>query len=276
MLQSIEHQSGLPIAFDPVSGAIHWPEGTAPADIRVRTFHDMQDALMQPSAAPTEESIYTVHRNVARRDDAERIREKNIRYDITVIPAGYFPGTRREFFRTLGHYHPLPPANLLAYPEVYEVIAGRAYWLIQRPGGDDPGTLQDIYLIEAGPGEKAIMPPGFGHITVNAGSAPLITANWIADGFEYDYGPYKKFRGGGYWILEGDMPGTIEFMPNSSYAALPELAKLRPREIPAFGLVRSKPLYSLAGELEKLNFLSNPDAYADLLGVDKCYQPIVP
>ena len=128
MLQSIEHQIGLPLALDPTANAIHWPEGIAAAATSVRTFDEMREYIREPEARPTQHAIYTVHRGVARREDHERIRAAKLRYDITVIPPGYFVGRRREFFRTAGHYHASVPHESLAYPEVYEVVSGRALW----------------------------------------------------------------------------------------------------------------------------------------------------
>ncbi len=275
MLQSIEHQSGLPIAFDPSTNTIHWSESVCAEETRVRTFEEMKDYLREPDAEAVTNAIYTVYRNTGRRDDAERITAAGLRYDITIIPPGSFAGTRKEFFRTAGHYHPLVPGGEIAYPEVYEVIAGRAYWLLQRSGAGNPGTLEEVYLIEAGAGEKAIMPPGFGHLSINARREPLVMTNWINNSFQYDYEPYRRFRGGGYWALEGETPETVEFELNTNYTRVAELKKLRPREIPALGLLRSKPLYGFAGDLEKMKFLSDPEPFAELLTVDKCYQAVV-
>lgn len=286
MLQSIERQSGLPIAFDPVANAIHWLDGTAAGSTSIRTAVEMRDYIREPDAMPTQGSIYTVYRAVARREDAARISGANLRYDITIIPPGYFSGTRREFFRTAGHYHALlpggPASGGMTYPEVYEVISGRAYWLLQRPahpaGGPatgNPAILDAVYIIEAGPGEKAIMPPGFGHISINARPEPLVMANWISNVFTYDYEPFRRFHGGGYWTLEGETAATVEFEPNRNYERLPELIKLRPREIPALGLLRSRPLYGLAQNLEALRFLNDPEPFVELLTIDRCYYEAV-
>lgn len=275
MLQSIEHQIGLPIAFDPAANAIHWPEGIAAGHTSVRTFAEMRDYIREPDARPTQDAIYTVHRGVARREDAEHIRAARLRYDITVIPPGHFAGRRYEFFRTAGHYHATVPHESLAYPEVYEVVSGRALWLIQRPSAGNAAVLEEIYAIEAGPGEKAVMPPGFGHISINTQPEPLILANWISDSFAYDYDPYRRLSGGGYWALEGEMPGTIEFERNPRYADVPELLKLQPKEVPELGLRRPQPLYTLAHELSRLSFLGDPEAFRELLALDRLYRRVV-
>lgn len=275
MLQSLERASGLPIAFDPVSAAIRWPEGIDVEKTSVRTAAEMREYLREPEARPTREAIYTVYRDVGRRADREAIASAGLRFDLTVIPPGHFAGSRREFFRTAGHYHVLPPPRRVPYPEVYEVVSGRALWLIQRPEGADPARLREIYLVSADPGEKALIPPGFGHISINAEAEALVMANWIAASTVYDYDPYRRLGGGGYLLLEGEVPDTVELAKNPAYQNVPELVKLRPREIPALGLLRSRPLYTLISQPAQLAFLTRPEEFADVLAIDTCYRKAV-
>lgn len=275
MLQSLERSSGLPMALDPEMATLRWPEGIAVGSISTRTFSEMREFIAEPAATPSHETVYSVYRNLARPGDSTRIRAQKLRYDITVIPPGVFAHHRREYFRTAGHYHPEKPGTHITYPEVYEVIAGRAHWLLQRPDDRDPAVIKEIYVIEAGPTEKAVMLPGFGHISINAESQPLVIANWISDTFQYDYEPYRRFHGSGYWMFEGPTAASNEFEKNTHYSQVPELRKLRSKDLPEFGLLRSRPLYSLTDRLEKLDFLHTPEAFADLLTLDRCYQPVV-
>lgn len=265
MLQSLERQSGLPIAFDPVTHTIHRPAGISVEQTSVRTASEMREYTADPAADAPRDTIYTVYRNLARAEDADAIGAAGLRYDITVIPPGCFGGRSREFARTAGHYH--TPAER---PEVYEVLSGRAYWLIQRPAAGDQSVLEAVYVIEAVAGEKALIPPGFGHITANAYSEPLVTANWIGKSTRYNYEPYRRFRGGGYWLQEGPSPETVEFEKNPNYHAVPELKKLHPRELPEFSLVRSRPLYTLAATPERLQFLNAPGEAGPT--ITQCYR----
>jgi len=271
MLDSLERASGLPIAFDPVTNHIQTPANVSLGAVSERTQSELAPFLADDTPA-TNEVVYTVYRNIARANDQSAIERAKLRYDITVIPPGSFRGPRREFFRTAGHYHAKKPGTAVAYPEVYEVIAGRAYWVIQKPADDD-ATIEAVYAIEAGPGEKAIMLPGFGHVSVNAFSEPLVMANWISNAFEYDYEPFRRLRGAAYWICDGD--GTIAFEPNVNYRAVPNLAKLRPQENPELGLVRHQPLYTLAARLDALAFLNTPEGFSASLTLDRCYRAVL-
>ncbi len=79
--------------------------------------------------------------------------EQNIRFDITVIPPGAVGG---EYVTAKGHYHPASPAGI-GYPELYQVLAGEAHYLLQRK------DLRDIVVVIAKAGEFVLIPPGYGH-----------------------------------------------------------------------------------------------------------------
>ncbi|WP_301664617.1 glucose-6-phosphate isomerase family protein [Methanoculleus frigidifontis] len=93
--------------------------------------------------------------------------EQNVRFDITVIPPGAVGG---EYVKTKGHYHPLTPAGI-GYPELYQVLAGEAHYLLQRK------NLRDVVVVTAKAGEFVLIPPGYGHVTVNPGKENLVMAN---------------------------------------------------------------------------------------------------
>ncbi len=294
MLQSLERRAGLPIAFNPTANSIEWQAGVSCEQTRIRSLTEMRAYIREADAISPTDAIYTVYRNLRRTADTEAIQATGLRYDLTVIPPGVFlsnshsrgpiriaEGRRpeagyshAEFFRTAGHYHPVKAGTAIAYPEVYEVISGRAYWLLQKPRAGDPARLEEMYVVEAGPGEKALMTPGFGHISVNPFGEPLVMANWISSAFTYDYKPFERLRGGGYWVLEAAATDAIEFERNANYREVPELKKLRPKEVPELGLIRSQPLYQLSHELGKLRFLSHPEEFVDILTIEKCYRTL--
>jgi len=272
MLHSLERETGLPLSFDPVTATLRWPAEVHVEETSSRMFAEMKPLLADPRARAERGTIYTVYRNVARASDLATIQAASLRYDITIIPAGTFAGKRtKEFFKTAGHYHQKKTHTDVAYPEVYEVLAGRAYWLIQRPDPRSHDRIEEAYLIEAGPGEKALIPPGFGHITLNAYPEPLVLANWISAAVVYDYDSYRSRRGAAYWAFEGPESESAVFDPNPHYRRIPDLRKLAPKESPEFGLKRETPLYNLIRDFSKLRFLSDPEDFTHLLTIDNCF-----
>jgi len=219
-----------------------------------------------------ERIVYEVWRELYKKQDALAIKKLGIRYDITLI----FPGLLgRELPKTFGHYHPFSASNI-AYPEIYEVLSGRAWWLIQKPKYQNPKIIEEIYLVEGFEHEKAIMPPGFGHVSINPeAERELILANWIGSMFHYDYETFENLRGAGYYLLESrELAQSVEFEKNSYYDEAPEIIKLRPREVPELSVNWQTPLYDLIKKPENLEFLTKPEKYLELLTIEKCFRII--
>jgi len=96
--------------------------------------------------------------------DARKIKEKGLRYDITIIPPNKLG---MEFVKTAGHYHPFLPGSKMTYPELYEVLEGEAHYLLQRRE-QERGTerITDVVVVKAKKGDKVIIPPNYGHVTI--------------------------------------------------------------------------------------------------------------
>ncbi|MEK7084954.1 MAG: glucose-6-phosphate isomerase family protein, partial [Patescibacteria group bacterium] len=137
---------------------------------------------------------------------------------------------------------------------------GQAWYLIQRPQRASPRIIEEVYLIEAKENEKTIIPPGFGHVSINPENKKLILGNWVGTEFKYDYQTYENLRGACYYLLESRNGKTIDFEKNSYYEKMPELVKAHPREFPK--------------ELENLEFLIKPEKYLNLLTVENCFKKI--
>ncbi len=232
----------------------HPPAG---GDISRRLAGDMESVLMDASGLKKDDVFYAVYRNL------EIVGEK-IRYDITEIPARTVNG---EFAKTFGHYHKT------ALPEIYEVLEGRAYFLLQKPETpENPANIKEAYIAEALNGEKIIIPPGFGHLAINVAVSELVLANWIALS-DYDYGPYGKLHGGCYYVI--DKGASIDFEKNKNYSHVPELKKLKLiKNLPELGLYKrdQKPILELKNAPEKLDWLIHPENYEELLTVEKLYR----
>jgi glucose-6-phosphate isomerase, archaeal len=111
-------------------------------------------------------------------------RENGLRYDETVIPFRMFG---EEFPKTKGHYHPKQ------YGEIYTVLEGKALYLLQKK------DLSDVFVIDTDEGEFAVIPPGYGHITINPGKKDLKMANWVDPNFKSEYKKMEEKNGGAYF-----------------------------------------------------------------------------
>ena len=73
------------------------------------------------------------------------------------------------------------------------------------------GTV-DAMIVKAKEGDVVLLPPGFGHVTVNDGDDALVLGNLVYDRFEPMYDEYDENHGAAFYILKG---GEIE--QNGSY-----------------------------------------------------------
>lgn len=231
-------------------------KGMRHPDISQRMLFDMKTVFKNPGSIKNDSIYYTVYRNL-------EILGGKIRYDITVLPQKITGG---EFTKTFGHYHES------ASPELYEVLEGNACFLLQRYKSN-PKEIMEAYIIDCAAGEKAIMPPGFGHLSVNIGKSDLVLANWIGLA-EYDYGLYKNLHGGCYYIL--DNGNNIEFEKNPNYTSVPKLKKIKLRDLPDLGIKNDKdhPIWDLKNDPKKLDWLTNPVKYMELLKIENLYKEI--
>ncbi len=178
-----------------------------------------------------------------------------MRYDVTVIPS---MGIGRELNKTLGHYHPPAPQGP-SYPELYEVIRGKAIILMQKMLPD--GGI-DVLLFNASDGDRVLVLPDYGHITINSGTEDLIMANLVNSVFSSDYKPIEAKRGGAVYLLND---GSVLLNKNYEKATITHDAK--PARLPFLDSYKS--IYDAFIEMpDKFEFLNNP-SLVDVVSADR-------
>jgi len=226
--------------------------GTKRVKPNVRMLFDIKDVIYDRKWLSSSDNfeLYYMYRNLSlSKKDAQVIKEHGLRYDITVIPPGMLGC---EFVKTAGHYHPFVPGTDVTFSEVYEVISGQAHYVMQKPDND---SVKDVILVKAQQGDKVIIPPGYGHFTINASNKILRMANWVAQDFEAIYSPIKEKGGGAYFILKDGM------VKNPSYHDIPDLRLSEPTNIKEIGFIKNKEMYGLVRDIEKLKFLTQPHEF---------------
>ncbi len=165
----------------------------------IRYLNDMKEVLFDRAWAKTASNLelYYMYRYTKRDGD--------LRYDITEIP---FQMLGKEFVKTKGHGH--------KGAETYEVLEGKAIFLMQHYEYYSH-SIEDVYAIEAGKGDKVFIPPGYGHVTINPGPEDLKLANWVSDSFKSDYSLFLEKQGACYLYTKA---GWIK---NENYVRISEL-----------------------------------------------------
>lgn len=217
----------------------------------VRVLDEMRSLLLDDDFSRSAENrpLYYMYRDLYKEQHKQTIRDRDLRFDITVIPNARLG---REYVKTKGHYHPENDHGV-PYPEMYEVLDGTAHYLLQREDGD---SVDDVILVEASAGDTVIIPPGYGHITINPGTQPLKMANWVSTRFESRYGPIEANDGGAYFETITD-----EFVPNKAYGDLPDLRFCDPTTVQELGITPDRPMYELIDSPDNLAFLNRPHKF---------------
>lgn len=256
-MTDLEMFSGLPIDLQD-DNKLHFKQPLPAVAPSVRTTDELKEVLMDPGAVQGSTDAYYMYRNIHMPDHEQLIKDMNVSYDITVIPPGKIGS---EFVKTVGHYHAVKPGTQIAYPEAYEVINGKALFLLQKM---DP-LFQDVITViavEAKAGDKVVYPPNYGHIIVNIGDETLVTSNWVGDGFERMYKQVSDRHGLAYYVV-ADGAGGYKFVKNENYPKAPEVRVITRNFMNRFDLMGDGPMYLTGVSNPKsLEFLNNPDKYA--------------
>lgn len=205
--------------------------------------------------ANVDQSLYFMYRDCVLPEDQEIAHQLEIRYDITVLLPVRLG---QEYNKTKGHYHSERVPGL-CYPELYQVLEGQAHVLLQKRSGT---TISDVIVVTAQEGDLVLVPPNYGHITINPSERTLKMANWVSTRVESFYRPFEEQGGGAYFELAAPQP---QFVPNPNYGPLPQLRSLPASEYTPLGLRRGQPIYELIKTPKLLRFLSYPEEFDDIL-----------
>jgi glucose-6-phosphate isomerase len=221
----------------------------------IRLLYDMSEVIYDKAWLAKAENVelYYMYRDLfLSRADRDTLIDQGLRYDITIIPPAMLG---MEYVKTAGHYHPLPPGGRVSYPELYEVLEGSAVYLLQKR------DLSDVVAVYASAGDKVLVPPDYGHITINWSNRILKMANLVDRSFSSIYDPIKERGGGAYFYT------TQGFIKNER---CPEAAELRRIEAPdndrlkRLGMSKKREIYSLIKEPGMLDYLKHPNKHMDL------------
>jgi glucose-6-phosphate isomerase len=186
-------------------------------ETEIRYLDDMKMVLHDKTWAKTapNSKVYYMERGIEEKD--------GLRYDITTIPPKMLG---QEFVKTKGHYH------IGECQELYIVLEGEGIFLMQKRG---EGKIQDVYYVKAKKGDCVLVPPFYGHVTINPDSKTLKMGNWISKEYIADYESIETKGGFSYYYTQA---GWVQ---NKNYE---EVLKLR----------SEMPLKSMPGNLDFLKW----------------------
>jgi glucose-6-phosphate isomerase len=154
-----------------------------------------------------------------------------------------------EFIKTAGHYHPLAPGTMMTYPEIYEILEGEAVYLLQNLDSSDVVTVTAIA------GDKVIVPPNYGHVTINCSNKILKMANFVARSFQSIYDHYRNNGGAAYFLTKD---GWIANMRYKNAGKLRNVEAPSSRKLAELSLSKDREMYPLLRSAGSLDFLARP------------------
>lgn len=224
-------------------------------DPDVRRLFDMTDVIFDQTwlAGAEDYDLYYMYRDLyLSRADREKLLQQGLRYDITIIPPGMLG---KEYMKTAGHYHPLVAGESVTYPELYEVLEGEALYLLQNQ------DLSDVVVVYASAGDKVLVPPDYGHVTINRSNNTLKMANFVARDFSSLYEPYREKGGGASFFTK---EGWIKNPKCSQAGELRRIEAPDSASLARIGLKKGREMYPLLREPGALEFLTKPGQHMEL------------
>jgi glucose-6-phosphate isomerase len=149
----------------------------------------------------------------------------------------------------------LVPGGAVTYPELYEVLEGEALYLLQSE------DHSDVAVVHASAGDKVLVPPGYGHVTINRSNKTLKMANFVARDFSSLYEPYRAKGGGAYFFTR---EGWIKNQRCSEASELRRMEAPDRASLDRLGLKKSQEMYPLLREAGALEYLTRPDDHLEL------------
>ena len=221
----------------------------------IRTLDQIRPSLRDPQCEGPEE-VYAIAMDVARMQDRAELEKRMLLFGVVTYAAGTLG---EEPIRSQGHVHRISLHSGWSPPELYEIWQGKAIIYMQEYVDDDPGRC---FAVLAGPGDKVLVPPGWGHATISASPDEALTFGAWCDreyGFEYD--AVRAHKGLAWYPLVQEK--QIVWQHNTHY--MPgRLQVITPRQYREFCL-SDEPIYQqFIDDPARFQFISRPDKVADL------------
>lgn len=217
----------------------------------LRSLDSIRKSLRDPACVGPD-PVYAICMDVGRREHAAELKRRMLLFGVVAYAAGRLGA---DPVRSQGHVHAVSQHSGWRPPELYEIWRGRAVIYMQEFATDDPGRC---FAIEAGPGERVLVPPGWAHATISADPRePLVFGAWCDREYGFEYDEVRR-RGGLAWFPLLGADGVLTWQRNPSYRTS-SLECRSPRRYEEFGLDDPQPIYpQFDRDPAKFQFISQP------------------
>ena len=259
-------QTGLDIELDETTGELSFGEGVLCDGGSDKALGKMEGLYESLGGCDLDQRVYWAYRNICRKEDEPLWVPRGLRYDITVLLPGSANG---ELFKTSGHYHGFAEGQSLPYPELYEVLTGSVAFVLQRSpllqsDGSGAEPVDEVRIIEVCEGEAIVIPPLWGHASVNTSEGPSAFSNIAVVDTPLLYGPVQQRHGMIRRVVGDDV--FITRRHNDCWNSNPFSIMDCPVEVPDLGIVFGKPCYeTYVDGPDRYDYLLHPESHVALM-----------
>lgn len=243
---------GMPISLCEKTGKL----SSNDPDIMWEEYNRKYSGKMFGLLADTEykkadEPYYDFYKAIVNNQVRKVFSDSELRYDATVI----LPGTAgKELKKTAGHFHLPIPGKSYGFPELYQIINGKALFVMQYVDHykkDKPMLVKDLLLAEVNAGESIIIPPDYGHCTINISKEIMVFVNLVSANSINYYDSVKQSHGMSIYAFKTNNGYGVEKNPNYVFECEPRV--VTPMDNPELGITKGQSVYT--------EFLKNPNAF---------------
>ncbi|WP_052074147.1 glucose-6-phosphate isomerase family protein, partial [Tetragenococcus muriaticus] len=213
-------------------------EGVSYSKCNPKYSNQMNGLLYEPQYERSEIHYYDFYLDMGFNQYKKIFKDNDVRYDLIYMEGGT---PSQEYIKTSGHFHKKIEGQDISYPEIYQVIQGKAVFILQKVDDwekeDEPLVVEDCILVEVNAGETVIIPPNYGHCAVNVTDEPMIFIDLISIHSDNDYASIKQSRGMCCYILKFDDSYRVE--KNENYIFNTEIRKMNPKESSKLGTLNN-------------------------------------
>ena len=242
---------GLDIQFPTDTMSFGYGAGVFGPDPEYRSLDAIRASLRDPNCAGPD-PVYSIAMDVGRLEDRDELKKRMLLFGIVIYAGGKLGD---EPVRSQGHVHAVSPHCGWSTPELFEIWQGRAVIFGQEKSGDDPGRCM---AIEARPGERVVMPPGWAHYVANADpNSKLVFGAWCDRQYGFDYTQMRAHHGLAWFPLIA-VDGSLTWERNPNYSAS-NLQHRKARAYLELGLSSEMSIYEhLRRNPESIQWVSAP------------------
>ena len=223
--------------------------------------HRSLDAIragLRDSNCTGPDPVYAIAMDVGQVEDRDELERRTLLFGVVAYASGRLGDGP---VRSQGHVHTVAPHCGWSTPELFEIWEGCAIVYGQERPGDDAGRC---VAIEAHPGERVVIPPGWAHYVANASeSSKLVFGAWCDRQYGFEYTQMRAHHGLAWFPLLTD-DGQIRWEANPNYSAS-KLESRQARLYPELGIRSAIPIYQqFRQDPESVQWVSDPGRFAAL------------